>query len=131
MDNMTTYDKEGKDHAFSTGAGDHPADASKGNQPQGDLQAAQHSKKSCLPPMSMTKRQKEMLSGVKPCRATRILTTSAPVPHIIPAPQAAVSANPETKNEIEMGVWKCPRITLSTCPCITTHISHSREASRS
>jgi ParB/RepB/Spo0J family partition protein len=47
MDNMTTYDKEGKDHAFSTDAGDHPADASKGNQPQGDLQAAQSQQEHC------------------------------------------------------------------------------------
>ena len=38
-----------------------------------------------------TKRQNEMFSGVKPWRAISTLTTSAPVPHRKPAPQAAAS----------------------------------------
>lgn len=41
-----------------------------------------------------TKRQNEMFSGVNPCCSTSTLTTSAPVPQRMPAPQAATNAKP-------------------------------------
>ena len=41
----------------------------------------------------MVNRQKEILSGVKPCLAISTLTTSAPVPHNTPAEHAAPRAS--------------------------------------